>query len=71
MRTRFFIFLFAIIILYYYHSQRFKKCEKRVEEILNELFSIAETYNKKIKLLNVEFNHSWEELDADIDGYKT
>jgi uncharacterized protein YjbI with pentapeptide repeats len=41
------------------------------EEILNELFSIAEIYNKKIKLLNVEFNHSWEELDADIDGYKT
>ena len=40
------------------------------EEILNELFSIAEIYNKKIKLLNVEFNHSWEELDVDIDGYK-
>jgi len=32
----FFIFLFAII---YYHNQRFKKCEKRVEEILNELTS--------------------------------
>ena len=41
------------------------------EEILNELFSIAEIYNKKIKLLNVEFNHSWEELDVDIDGYKS
>ena len=34
-----FLFLSAIIILYYYHSQRFKKCEKRVEEILNELTS--------------------------------
>ena len=41
------------------------------EEILNELFSIAVIYNKKIKLLNVEFNHSWEELDVDIDGYKS
>jgi hypothetical protein len=25
--------------LYYYHNQRFKKCEKRVEEILDELTS--------------------------------
>ena len=33
----FFIFLFVILILYYYNNQRFKKCEKRVEEILNEL----------------------------------
>jgi Flp pilus assembly protein TadB len=34
-----FFFLFAIIILYYYHNQRFKKCEKKVEEILDELTS--------------------------------
>ena len=33
------LILSAIIILYNYHSQRFKKCEKRVEEILNELTS--------------------------------
>jgi Ca2+-dependent lipid-binding protein len=35
----FFIFLFAVIILYYYHNQRFKKCEKRIDEILKELTS--------------------------------
>ena len=34
-----FLFLSTIIILYYYHSQRFKKCEKKVEEILDELTS--------------------------------
>ena len=35
----FFIFLFAVIILYYYHNQRFKNCEKRIDEILKELTS--------------------------------
>jgi len=35
----FFILFFAVLILYYYHSQNFKKCEKRIEEILNELTS--------------------------------
>jgi len=34
-----FLFLSAIIILYYYHSQRFKKCEKRIEQIIDELTS--------------------------------
>jgi len=35
----FFIFLFAVIILYYYHNQRFKNCEKKIDEILKELTS--------------------------------
>jgi len=35
----FFIFLFAVITLYYYHNQRFKNCEKRIDEILKELTS--------------------------------
>jgi hypothetical protein len=33
------IFFLVILVLYYYHIQKFKKCEKRIEEILDELTS--------------------------------
>ena len=38
------------------------------DEKLNEIFLIAKIYNKDYKTLNVEFSHSWEELDHDIEG---
>jgi hypothetical protein len=34
---------------------------------LDELFNISNIYNTDLKKLNVSFEHSWSELDADID----
>ena len=34
---------------------------------LDELFNISNIYNTNLKELNVSFEHSWSELDADID----
>jgi Flp pilus assembly protein TadB len=37
--TIYFIIVLVVLILYYYNNQKFKKCEKRIDEILKELTS--------------------------------
>ena len=38
------------------------------EEKLEEIFLISKIYCEDAKELNVEFSHSWEELDHDVEG---